>query len=99
MTLNGRLPTAVLKGKFDPPLHDTFQLFSRLPAPPNWAGCQGIAIQILGDFRGLPQHVIGSELEDFGKLKATVIFCIASGWAIIGFISSGINWACWYIAS
>jgi mRNA-degrading endonuclease RelE of RelBE toxin-antitoxin system len=28
-----------------------------------------LQLQILGDFRGLPQHVIGSELEDFGKLE------------------------------
>ncbi len=27
-----------------------------------------LQLQILGDFRGLPQHVIGSELDDFGKL-------------------------------
>ncbi len=29
-----------------------------------------LQLQILGDFRGLPQHVIGSELEDFGKLES-----------------------------
>ena len=28
-----------------------------------------LQLQILGDFRGLPQHVIASELEDFGKLE------------------------------
>ena len=28
-----------------------------------------LQLQILGDFRGLPQHVLGSELEDFGKLE------------------------------
>jgi mRNA-degrading endonuclease RelE of RelBE toxin-antitoxin system len=29
-----------------------------------------LQLQIFGDFRGLPQHVIGSELEDFGKLES-----------------------------
>src|SRR5580692_4203800 len=29
-----------------------------------------LQLEILGDFRGLPQHVIGSELEDFGKLES-----------------------------
>jgi mRNA-degrading endonuclease RelE of RelBE toxin-antitoxin system len=29
-----------------------------------------LQLQILGDFRGLPQHVIGSELDDFGKLES-----------------------------
>jgi len=29
-----------------------------------------LQLQILGDFRGLPQHVIGSELEEFGKLES-----------------------------
>src|SRR6202012_5171076 len=28
-----------------------------------------LQLQILGDFRGLPQHVMESELEDFGKLE------------------------------
>jgi mRNA-degrading endonuclease RelE of RelBE toxin-antitoxin system len=28
-----------------------------------------LQLQILGDFRGLPQHVIESELQDFGKLE------------------------------
>ena len=27
-------------------------------------------MQILGDFRGLPQHVLGTDLEDFGKLES-----------------------------
>ena len=29
-----------------------------------------LQLQILGDFRGLPQHVRESELEDFGKLES-----------------------------
>jgi mRNA-degrading endonuclease RelE of RelBE toxin-antitoxin system len=29
-----------------------------------------LQLQILGDFRGLPSHVMGSELEDFGKLES-----------------------------
>ena len=29
-----------------------------------------LQLQILGDFRGLPQHVIASDLEDFGKLES-----------------------------
>jgi mRNA-degrading endonuclease RelE of RelBE toxin-antitoxin system len=28
-----------------------------------------LQLQILGDFRGLPQQVIGTELDDFGKLE------------------------------
>lgn len=28
-----------------------------------------LQIQILGEFRGLPQQVIGTELDDFGKLE------------------------------
>jgi len=27
-----------------------------------------LQLQILGDFRGLPQHVLGTELEDFGLI-------------------------------
>ena len=29
-----------------------------------------LQLKILGDFRGLPEHVISSELEDFGKLES-----------------------------
>jgi mRNA-degrading endonuclease RelE of RelBE toxin-antitoxin system len=29
-----------------------------------------LQLQLLGDFRGLPQHVLGTELEDFGKLES-----------------------------
>jgi mRNA-degrading endonuclease RelE of RelBE toxin-antitoxin system len=29
-----------------------------------------LKLKILGDFRGLPEHVISSELEDFGKLES-----------------------------
>ena len=32
-----------------------------------------LQLQILGDFRGLPQHVIASELEDFGKLELQAV--------------------------
>lgn len=28
-----------------------------------------LQLQILGDFRGLPQQVLGTELDDFGKLE------------------------------
>ncbi len=28
-----------------------------------------LQLQILGEFRGLPQHVLGTELDDFGKLE------------------------------
>ena len=28
-----------------------------------------LQLQILGDFRGLPQQVIGTELDEFGKLE------------------------------
>ena len=33
-------------------------------------GLKELQLEILGDFRGLPQHVIASELEDFGKLES-----------------------------
>src|SRR6201996_2184277 len=29
-----------------------------------------LQLQIFGEFRGLPQHVLESELEDFGKLES-----------------------------
>ncbi|HEY5344822.1 MAG TPA: hypothetical protein VIK62_00590 [Verrucomicrobiae bacterium] len=29
-----------------------------------------LQLEILGDFRGLPQQVVGSELEDFGELQS-----------------------------
>ncbi len=29
-----------------------------------------LQLQILGDFRGLPQHVLEGELEDFGRLES-----------------------------
>ena len=29
-----------------------------------------LQLEILGDFRGLPQHVLGTELEAFGKLES-----------------------------
>jgi mRNA-degrading endonuclease RelE of RelBE toxin-antitoxin system len=29
-----------------------------------------LQLQILGDFRGLPQHIIEDELEDFGRLES-----------------------------
>ena len=29
-----------------------------------------LQLQILGEFRGLPQHVLGTELEEFGKLES-----------------------------
>jgi len=29
-----------------------------------------LQLEILGDFRGLPQHVLGTELENFGKLES-----------------------------
>ena len=29
-----------------------------------------LQLQILGDFRGLPLHVLGTDLEDFGKLES-----------------------------
>jgi len=29
-----------------------------------------LQLQILGDFRGLPQHVLGTDLDDFGKLES-----------------------------
>jgi mRNA-degrading endonuclease RelE of RelBE toxin-antitoxin system len=29
-----------------------------------------LQLQILGDFRGLPQHILEDELEDFGRLES-----------------------------
>jgi mRNA-degrading endonuclease RelE of RelBE toxin-antitoxin system len=29
-----------------------------------------LQLQILGDFRGLPQHILESETDDFGKLES-----------------------------
>jgi mRNA-degrading endonuclease RelE of RelBE toxin-antitoxin system len=29
-----------------------------------------LQLQILGDFRGLPQQVVGSELDEFGRLES-----------------------------
>jgi len=59
-----------------------------------------LQLQILGDFRGLPQHVLGTELEDFGKLESgTARFCTGFVLVIIAFISSATSLACSSIAS
>jgi len=62
---------------------NTFKLFHAYQRRRTGRMPKELQLQILATSRPAPTcH--GSELEDFGKLKATVIFCIASGWAIIG---------------
>ena len=68
----GRLRSRAGRDRFRPVIAmNTFQIIftptsaaelARLP--------KELQLQVLGDFRGLPQHVIGSELEDFGKLES-----------------------------
>ena len=58
-----------------------------------------LQLQILGEFRGLPQQVLGTELDAFGKLEQGGRICTAFAWAITAFILSGTNSACWRIAS
>jgi hypothetical protein len=59
-----------------------------------------LQLQILGEFRGLPHQVLGTELDEFGKLElggrspAPV-----SRREITVFILSGMSWGCWCIAS
>jgi len=49
----------------------TFQIiFTPLAAAELARMPKELQLQILGDFRGLPQHVITGELEDFGKLES-----------------------------
>ncbi|MGA2244800.1 MAG: hypothetical protein ABSH48_07375 [Verrucomicrobiota bacterium] len=50
---------------------NTFQIIFTPTSAAELAGMpKELQLQILGDFRGLPQHVIGSELDDFGKLES-----------------------------
>jgi hypothetical protein len=58
-----------------------------------------LQLQILGEFRGLPQQVIGTELDDFGKLErgGRILHRFRVGDS--GFISSGTSLGCWCIAS
>jgi mRNA-degrading endonuclease RelE of RelBE toxin-antitoxin system len=51
--------------------HDMFQIiFTPVSAAELARMPKELQLQILGDFRGLPSHVIGSELDDFGKLES-----------------------------
>jgi mRNA-degrading endonuclease RelE of RelBE toxin-antitoxin system len=55
-------------------LHITMNTFQIIFTPTSAAELgrmpKELQLQILGDFRGLPQHVMGTELEDFGKLES-----------------------------
>jgi len=55
-------------------LHDTMSAFQIIFTPTSAAELgrmpKELQLQILGEFRGLPQHVLGTELEDFGKLES-----------------------------
>ncbi len=49
----------------------TFQIiFTPLSAAEVARMPKELQLQILGDFRGLPQHVLEGELEDFGRLES-----------------------------
>lgn len=68
---NERLPPGDAAGRFPPRFMNTFQIiFTPTSAAELARMPKELQLQILGDFRGLPQHVIGSELEDFGKLES-----------------------------
>jgi mRNA-degrading endonuclease RelE of RelBE toxin-antitoxin system len=50
---------------------NTFQIIFTPAAAADMARMpKELQLQILGDFRGLPTTVIGSELDDFGKLES-----------------------------
>ena len=67
-----KLPPAATTGRFSAPMPmNTFQIiFTPTSAAELARMPKELQLQILGDFRGLPQHVIASELEDFGKLES-----------------------------
>src|SRR5665213_1168717 len=58
--------------KFASPMSmNTFQIiFTPMSAAELARMPKELQLQILGDFRGLPQHVLGTELEEFGKLES-----------------------------
>jgi len=66
-----RLPPQTGKGRFWPMSMNTFQIiFTPTSSAELGRMPKELQLQILGDFRGLPQQVVGSELEDFGKLES-----------------------------
>ena len=58
-----------------------------------------LQLHILGEFRGLPQEVLTSDSQHFGKLERAAGPCTGFGWAITGSILSGTNWGWWSTAS
>ena len=58
-----------------------------------------LQLHILGEFRGLPQQALGTELDAFGKLEMDGRTLHRSVLAITAFNSNGTNWACSSIAS
>jgi mRNA-degrading endonuclease RelE of RelBE toxin-antitoxin system len=51
-------------------LHAMFQIiFTPISAAELARMPRELQLQILGDFRGLPQQVLGTELDEFGKLE------------------------------
>ena len=54
-----------------------------------------LQLQILGEFRGLPQQVIGTELDDFGKFERGGRTLHRFRVGTTAFILSGTTWACW----
>ena len=53
-----------------------------------------LQLQILGEFRGLPQQVRGAELDEFGKLERGGRYCTVFASATTASILSGMNWVC-----
>jgi len=55
----------------NPSLMNTFQIiFTPTSAAEVARMPKELQLQILGDFRGLPQHILESETDDFGKLES-----------------------------
>ena len=54
-----------------PALMNTFQIIFTPAAAAELARMpKELQLQILGDFRGLPQHILEDEVEDFGRLES-----------------------------
>jgi len=61
-TLDPRIPTRLIM--------NTFQIIFTPTAAAELARMpKELQLQILGEFRGLPQQVLGTELDEFGKLE------------------------------
>jgi len=52
-----------------------------------------LQLQILGEFRGLPQQVLNTELDQFGKLERAGRTLHRFRVGITAFISNGTTWA------